>query len=232
MEQHVVDLGIVVGHPQGQLSGHLQVGQLTGKILDRQQKVDFLLHLLCTACLVLLDRLDELLITLTSIMESRNGFDEPVNVKVCQIHLEFAEGLAGIAQDIHIRYSIVGDGRNKIGHTPEVASVHNIGLTVFGMMEMQGQLAGLLGPNMFSYLIDIVHQAHRIAECISIDVLHQERLRLTLGQHKVYFISTVDIAHLDGFVTEVLIVNTEESADFQQLIMKIHNLLLSVFSLR
>ena len=47
-------------------------------------------------------------------------------------------------------------------------------------------------------------------------------------EHKIDFISTVDIAHLDGLVTEIIIFNSEESADFQQFIMKIHTLLLSV----
>ena len=96
------------------------------------------------------------------------------------------------------------------------------------MMEMQCQLAGLFGTDMLGHLINIIHQTNGISEGIGVDILHQERLGLSFGKHKVYFISTVDVAHLDGFVTEIIIFNTEESADFQQLVMKIHTLLLSM----
>jgi hypothetical protein len=147
-----------------------------------------------------------------------------------KIHLEFTEGLAGVAENIHIRYGIEGYGRNIVGHTPEVAAIGNIGLPVRGMMEMQGQLAGLLGTDMLRNLVNVVHQSHRVAECVGIDILHQEGLGISIGKLKIYFISTVNVAHLDGIITEVFIFNPEESADFQQFLMKIHTCLLSVFS--
>ena len=133
------------------------------------------------------------------------------------------------ADNVQIRNRIEGDGRHVIGHTPEIAAVCHIGLPVGGMVEMQGKLTGLLGADVLGDLVNVVHQSHGIAESIGIDVLHQERLGLSFRQHEIDFISTVYVAHLDGFVTEIFVFNPEESADFQQLVMKIHTLLLSVF---
>ena len=89
-------------------------------------------------------------------------------------------------------------------------------------MEVQCQLTGFLGADMFRNLVNIVHQTDRIAESIGIDILHQERLGFAFRQHKINFISTVHVAHLNGLVTEIIIFDSEESADFQQLVMKVH----------
>ena len=71
--------------------------------------------------------------------------------------------------------------------------------------------------------IDVIHQTHGIAECIGIYILHQEALGLTFGQHEVYLICTMNVAAFDHFIAEIFIFNFKQSADFQQLIIKIHS---------
>ena len=91
MEQDIVDLGVVMGHPQRQLSLQLQIRELTGQILHLQQEIDLFLNGGCTACLVFLYGLAEIGVALAGIVEIGDGLDQLVNVKIMQIHLELTE---------------------------------------------------------------------------------------------------------------------------------------------
>ena len=90
------------------------------------------------------------------------------------------------------------------------------------MMEMQRNLTGLLGPDMLGYLVDVVHQLHGMAESVSIDVLDQERLGLTLSQDELALIGSVHIAHLNGFVAHKGAFNAEQAANLLQFLIHIH----------
>ena len=97
------------------------------------------------------------------------------------------------------------------------------------MVEMQGKLSGLLLPDMLRDLVNVLHQSHRISEGVSIDVLHQEGLGIALRQQKIDLIGAVDVAHLDGLITEILVIDAEQPAHFQQFLIQIHEGLLSDF---
>lgn len=96
-EEHIVDLGIVVGHPQRELSCLVQIGQGTGQVLVLQQKPDLLLSLPCAVGLVLGYGFLEVRIALAGIVETGNGLFQGVDVEVGQLLLELTEYQTGIA---------------------------------------------------------------------------------------------------------------------------------------
>ena len=94
---------------------------------------------------------------------------------------------------------------------------------------MQSKLPRLFRPDMLGDAVDVVHQAHRIPEGIGVHVLHQEGLFLSVGQQEIHFVGMVHIAHLDGLVAQVLIGDPESSGNLQQLVKKLHMLLLFLY---
>ena len=160
-------------------------------------------------------------------MEARDGLRQLGNVKIRQIHLEFAEGLARIADDLIVCHGIEGDRGNVVRHPPEILAVNEIGFPVGGVMEVQGQLSRLFRPDVLRDLVNVVHQANGIAEGICIDVLHQKRLWISVRQAEIHFVGTVNVAHLNGFITQIVIFNAKSSGNFQQLVIQLHSFLLS-----
>ena len=160
-------------------------------------------------------------------MEARDGLRQLGNVKIRQIHLEFAEGLARIADDLIVCHGIEGDRGNVVRHPPEILAVNEIGFPVGGVMEVQGQLSRLFRPDVLRDLIDVVHQADGVAEGICIDVLHQKGLGVPLRQAEIHLVGMIYIAHLDGFVTQIVVFNAKSSGNLQKLVIQVHRFLLS-----
>ena len=226
-EQDVIDLRIVVGHPQGKLPGMIQVGQAAGPILHRNQIVDFLPHLTGPPGFILPHGTQKILVALTGIVEARNGFRQLGNVKIRQIHLKFAKGLTGIAHHAHIRHGIEGNGGNVVRHPPEILTVNEVSLSVGGVVEVQGKLSRLFRPDVLRDLVDVVHQTDGIAEGVGIDVLHQKGFWISVWQTEINLVSTVHVAHLNGLVTKIVVFNAEGSGNLQQLLIQVHMVLLS-----
>lgn len=92
---------------------------------------------------------------------------------------------------------------------PEVIPVDDVGLPVCGVVEMQAGFSGGFCTDVLRDLVDIVHEPHRVPEGIGVDILDQEGLLCAVRQTEVYLIGVVDVAHLDGFITEIGILNAE-----------------------
>ena len=147
-------------------------------------------------------------------MEIRNGLVELVGGEIRQLHLELAEGLARVADQIPIGGRVIGDGGDVVGHAPEILAVNDIGLPVGSVVEMQGHPAGLLGPDVLGDLIDVLHQLHRMPEGIGIDILHQEGLGATVGENEFALVGLVHVAHLDDLAAHIGTLDPEQAADF------------------
>ena len=85
-------------------------------------------------------------------------------------------------------------------------------------------LAGLLGTDVLGHLVNVVHQTHRVAECIGVHILHQEGLGSAIGKQEIDLICMMNIAGLDHIIAHIFVINAEKSADFQQLIEKFHKI--------
>ena len=207
VEQHIVDLGVIMGHPQGQLTGNLHIRQLTGQIPDAQHPLQLFPDFFQPAGGIGLHRSHQLGIAVPGVVEIGNGLRQQADLKICQIRLEFAKSHTGIADDLQIMDGIVCNGIDVVGHAPEVAAIFHIGLAVVGMMEMQGHLTRLLSPDMLRHQVNILHQTHGIPEGIGIDVLDQEGLGAAICQTEVNLVGLVHVTHLDGFITQEFIFN-------------------------
>ena len=93
------------------------------------------------------------------------------------------------------------------------------------MMEMEGGLAGALCTDVLGDLVNVVHQADGIAESIGVHVLHQERLGIAIGENEIHLIGAVYVAHLDGLIPHIFIIDPEELAHFLQFLIQIHVLI-------
>ena len=93
------------------------------------------------------------------------------------------------------------------------------------MVEVQGGLARLLGTNMLRDLIDILHQFHRTAEGIGVDILKKVRLGLTVRLEKLYLIGLVHITNTDDLMANISTLDTKSLADFRQFPIQIHGIL-------
>ena len=219
MEQNVVDLGVVMGHPQRQLTGLLHIGELAGQILNTQHPLQFLPDFLQAAGGIGFHRGHQLGITVPGVVEIGDGLRQQADLKVRQIRLEVTKGFARVTDDQKIGADAVSNGGHIVGHSPEVVFVDQVGLAVIGVMEVQSGLSGLLGADVLRHQVDILHQTHRIPEGIGIDILHQERLGLTVGQQEVDLVGLVHVTHLNGFISQIFVFNFKQSADLQQFIM-------------
>ena len=222
VEQHIVDLGIVVGDPEGELPLPVQICQSAGLILNGEQKRDFLLNLRCPSGSVLLHGCNKLFITLPGVVEVRNGFRQLRDIKIRQICLELTKRNTCIVEDHRVLHGVICNGGDVVGHPPEVVAVDDIGLPVGGVVEMQGKLTRFFGTDMLRDLVDVVHQRHRVAECIGIDILHQKRLGFAVGQTEVHLIGAVHIAHLNGLIAQIFVIDSEKAADLFQFLIQIH----------
>ena len=146
------------------------------------------------------------------------------DIKVSQLGLEFTESAAGIANDIRVFHAVVSHRGNVVGQAPEVIPVDHISLTVCGVMEMQRNTTGALTADMLRYFINIIHQFHRLAERICIDILHQIGLGVSVRLNKLYFVSLIHVAHLNGFAAYICAFDPEQAADFLKLLIDIHSI--------
>ena len=88
---------------------------------------------------------------------------------------------------------------------------------------MQAGFSGGFCTDVLRDLVDIVHEPHRVPEGIGVDILDQEGLLCAIRQTEVYLIGIVDVAHLDGFITEIGILNAEKPTDLLQFLIQIQN---------
>ena len=201
----------------------LQLGQLAGLLLHALKPGDLLLDLLHPVHRVGCHLLLQLLITLDGVMKIRNGLIKLGGVKIRQDHLKIAKGKTGIADDLQIVSSRIGDGRNVIKQPPKAALVKDIGLSVVCVVEMEGAAIRILGVDILRDLIDIVHHLHGILKGKGVYRLHhigfQPGLSGVLGilAFKSYFVSLIHIADFDLLAEPILSGDTKMTANFDQL---------------
>ena len=213
-KENVIDLGVVVGHPQGKLSLQAQIRQRTGKVLHAEQILDLPAYLPDTSGFVFRDSLAEHFIPLAGIVETGDRLMQGSDVKIGKLVLKLAESPSGVADDLGILNGIIGDRGDKIGHPPEIVAVLHIGLPVISMMKMEAKLSGALAADMLRHLVNILHQAHRIPERVGVYILHQKGLGPAVCQEEIHLIGLVYVAHLNGFVSHIGVLDAEAPAHF------------------
>ena len=75
------------------------------------------------------------------------------------------------------------------------------------MVEVQSDLTGLFVADMLRHVVNVIHQRHRIAEGVGIDILNQERFGGSVSQQEIHLVGAVHIAHLNGFISQKFIID-------------------------
>ncbi len=223
IEQNIIDLGIVMRNTHGQFTGLLHISQTAGILLHLHQPIDFLLNLLHSAHRIRFNCGLKLRIALAGIMKIRNCFMQLRNIEIRKLHLKLTKCLACIAHNIAVHHGRMRDGRDKICHSPEILTVNHIDLAVSGMVEMEGNLSGFLPADMLGYFIDIIHQLHRMAERIGVNILNQEGFRMSVVHEEPNLIGLIHISDLNCIVSQERSFNAEKSADLFQFLFQIHS---------
>lgn len=164
LKEDIVDLGVVMGHPQRQLSCLIEVGKTTGLLLHRLEPLHLLGHLGSHAHRILRHIGKQFLIALAGVVEIGNGHVELLGVKVGQQHLELAKGLAGTAHHFQVGAGIISAGGNVVEQAPEPVVIKEIDLPVRRMVKVQNGTLGLLGVDVLGHLIDVLHNLYRLFE--------------------------------------------------------------------
>ena len=177
VEEDVVDLGVVMGHAQGQFPRVEHIGQPARLILHGQEPIQLFPDFRHAAAGIGLHILDQRFIALAGVVEIGDGVIQAAGVKIAQHHLEFAEGLARVAHHAQIVAGVERDGGHVIADAPEAAVVvHQVGfpaVLLARVMVMQAHLVRLFFPDVLRHQVDVFHQLNGIAERVGIYPLHQ-----------------------------------------------------------
>ena len=98
VQQHIVELGVVVGHPQRQLSVCQHPDHHRAILFSAAHKLDFPLYALRTSQQVLLHCLLKVTQAFGCVVEVRNGFAQLLCVKVLQLTLELSKRCGTLVQ--------------------------------------------------------------------------------------------------------------------------------------
>lgn len=219
IEQHVVDLCIVVRNAQRKLAFFKEVGQAASLVLYGKQPIEFFAHLCHTIARVGSHVFLQLLIALARIVEIRDCVEKGVRIEICQHQLEIAERLTCTAHHVQVVAGIERHRRHVVAEPPEAVIIHQIVDAVLRVMEMQAFRIRAFFTDVLRDTVNVLHQLNRVLKRICIDALYKERLNLchagTVIANIIDFVGVVHVAHFDFFVREERAFNAEFFADLE-----------------
>ena len=134
-------------------------------------------------------------------MKIRNGVEKLGGIKISEHHLEFSKRLTRTAHDVQIIAGVESNGGHIVAQPPEAIVIHQIILTGAKMVEVQALGFWMLGADMLSDSINILHQLDWMLKSIGVHALYQ--IGLDSGHPSaiitdvIDLIGMVNIAHLD-----------------------------------
>ena len=196
VQQYIVDLGVVVGSPDGQLAPLSLVVEAAGPLLPRQGEGHFLLHFLPSPAGILFDGGAEFLIAVHGIVKIGDGLHQPLCREVPQGILEGAKALGALVEVRRRFRPLQADAVvHKAVDAPGPAlAVVVIGLAVGGVnIADHGHPAALLLPQEGADGGHVVHQRVHIGEYIPVYPLEYVAAAGVGGDQE----GLVDVAALD-----------------------------------
>ena len=169
VHQNVVQLRIVMRHAQGQFPRRQHIHQRPRLLGTRQRKLDLRLHALRTSRTILPNRLTQRLYPAHRVMEVRNGLMQRLGGIIRQHHLEFAEGLTCLAENIRILRQLIGAGIGYVQiNAPAVAVRVHEPVTILPRGEQRQRLAVRVAmrrknslPQKARHAAHVLHDLHR-----------------------------------------------------------------------
>ena len=179
IDQDVVDLGVVVGDTQRDLTGRQQIQQGVAIFFPRMDEGDLRCNVLGTAQRIGGKGFFKVCIAVGRVVEAGNGFVEGGGRIICQLVLEFAQGLGNSAEVGLAAHLLQADGiLHKVVGAPRTAlGIQMAGCAGQGGDHVQGlpcRVAACgkdLLPQMPGHAADILHQAHRVGKGVGVDAL-------------------------------------------------------------
>ena len=207
VQQDVVELGVVVGHAQGQDAIFPHILQLGGHLLPLQQEVHVGPDALQTAGLIGLDGLPELTVAVDGVVEVGDRLHQGIGGELAEQLLELAEGNGGLIEILIGLGGVQAEAVDELVHSPELALLVLVAvLSVLGGQEMQ-RPAGIVHPgtDVVGDGTGIFHQADGVLEHIGIDALQHIRSALIRDDLK----GGVDVAVAEGGTLDRLALQAE-----------------------
>ena len=207
VKQHIIQLGIIMGHPQGQLTGSRQVAKPMGVRLAVLYELNFRLHSGGTTGLVGFYRREKLvLIPPQGVVEIRNRLIQSLSRKIRQQVLEPAECLAALLEQSCALHRVIADRvlYKHIGAEVVPIRCSVILGTILGLDKVQGLPVRVAAgsPNLLlqkgSDCKHILHQPVNVTKYIVIDLLQHVALLTALRQIGGNDIGCIDMAVAKG----------------------------------
>ena len=190
IQHHIVELGIVVGHPQGEHPGVEHFRQPGAHLLMSQRKGDFLFHRSGPAHGVPGNGLPENPEPVRGVVEVANGFVEGFRRESAELLLEGAEGNGALVQIPGTLGGLKADAPlDEIKHPPVAVRA-----VMVPVLSIQGGNQGQSGIGIFQNSVeipgngsDVLLEPLHIRECPAADPLENIAFSVP-GHHQIGFI--------------------------------------------
>ena len=176
VEKDIVDLRIVVGHPDGETAVPLHPGHFTGLAADGPDIRKLLPHRPGQAQRIFFCVLKQRPQPFRRVVEIGDRFIKLFCIKIRQIFLETAKGFSGMLEHLCVFACVIRHRRDIIIQPPEAVVCENIRFPVGSMVKVERDPLGAFCPDMLRNQVDIVHDLLGLSEYKCVDLLDNVRL--------------------------------------------------------
>ena len=176
VEKDIVDLRIVVGHPDGETAFPLHPGHFTGLAADGPDIRKLLPHRPGQAQRIFFCVLKQRPQPFRRVVEIGDRFIKLFCIKIRQIFLETAKGFSGMLEHFCVFACVIRHRRDIIIQPPEAVVCENIRFPVGSMVKVERDPLGAFCPDMLRNQVDIVHDLLGLSEYKCVDLLDNVRL--------------------------------------------------------
>ena len=201
VQDHVVQLGIVVRYAQGDFALSQRIHQPSGTRLARQGKINFTLNARRAAQRVALNRRVQRLKTARGIMKMRDGFTQQAGVKIAQLHLKLTESRAALLKIRRIARRLQAKAAlHKLHQAIAIALIVAAEERAVSRRHQGEHMAVVqaLAAQMAGDQINVSHQELRIRKNGCIDALQDIIMRRISG----YMIGGIDMPFAIGLTAQ------------------------------
>ncbi len=201
VQDHVVQLGIVMRNAQGDFALSQCIHQPSGPRLARQGKINFTLNARRAAQRVALNRRVQRLKTARGIMKMRDGFTQQAGVKIAQLHLKLTESRAALLKIRRIARRLQAKAAlHKLHQAIAIALIVAAKERAVSRRHQGEHMAVVqaLAAQMAGDQINVSHQQLRIRKNGCIDALQDIIMRRISG----YMIGRIDMPFAIGLTAQ------------------------------